>query len=128
MLVVEDNPTNRLIAGRILETLGAEVQTAHDGAEGVEAAARNRFDLIFMDIQMPGMDGVEAARRIRALGGDAAATPIVAMTANVMKHQVQGYIAAGMDGAVAKPLNPASLVAEVARLMAPTTRAASAAA
>ena len=128
VLVVEDNPTNRLIAGRILETLGAEVQTAHDGAEGVETAARNRFDLIFMDIQMPGMDGVEATRRIRALGGDAAATPIVAMTANVMKHQVQGYIAAGMDGAVAKPLNPASLVAEVARLMAPTTKAASAAA
>jgi CheY-like chemotaxis protein len=59
-----------------------------------------------MDIQMPGMDGVEATRRIRDLGGDAAATPIVAMTANALAHQQASYIAAGMNGAVAKPLSP----------------------
>ena len=118
VLVVEDNATNRLIAGRILQSLGVIVETADDGAEGVAAVRRSDFDLVFMDIQMPGMDGIEATRRIRALPGAAAGTPIVAMTANVMKHQVRAYLAAGIDGWIAKPLNPAALVAEVARLMA----------
>jgi len=116
ILVVEDNPTNRLIASRMLESLGATVELAHDGAEGVEAAARAGFDVIFMDIQMPVMDGVEAARRIRRLEGPAAAPPIVAMTANVMKHQINDYLTAGMDGAIAKPLNPAAILAELSRL------------
>jgi CheY-like chemotaxis protein len=62
------------------------------------------------------MDGVEATRRIRKLDGPAARTPIVAMTANVMKHQIIEYLAAGMDGAVAKPLNPSMILAELARL------------
>jgi len=116
VLVVEDNATNRLIASRMLESLGAVVELAHNGAEGVAAAARADFDLIFMDIQMPGMDGVEATRRIRQLGGPASRAPIVAMTANVMKHQINDYLTAGMDGAIAKPLNPAAILAELSRL------------
>jgi PAS domain S-box-containing protein len=116
ILVVEDNATNRLIATRMLESLGGVVETAHDGAEGVEAVERAAFDLIFMDVQMPILDGVEATRRIRRLPGPAAQTPIVAMTANVMKHQLAEYRAAGMDGAVAKPLNPAAILAELGRL------------
>jgi len=116
VLVVEDNPTNRLIASRMLESLGAAVELVHDGVEGVEAATRAGFDLIFMDIQMPVMDGVEATRRIRRLEGPAAEVPIVAMTANVMKHQINEYLAAGMDGAIAKPLNPAAILAELGRL------------
>jgi CheY-like chemotaxis protein len=90
------------------------VETAADGYLGVEAAARGGFDLILMDIQMPGIDGVEAARRIRALGGAAAATPIVALTANVLAHQRQAYLDAGMDGVVGKPIAPALLLAEIA--------------
>jgi CheY-like chemotaxis protein len=92
--------------------MGATVETADDGVLGVEAVERDDqgFDLIFMDIQMPGMDGVEATRRIRDLGGDAASTPIIAMTANALAHQQASYIAAGMNGAVAKPLSPAALV------------------
>jgi PAS domain S-box-containing protein len=116
VLVVEDNPTNRMIATKLLENLGAGVETAPDGLLGVEAAACGSFDLILMDVQMPGIDGLEAARRIRALGGPAAATPIVALTANVLSHQHQSYIEAGMNGVVAKPISPAALLTEIARL------------
>jgi len=116
ILVVEDNPTNRLIASRMLQSLGAIVDTADNGAEGVQATQTQVFDLIFMDIQMPVMDGVEATRRIRAREGPAARTPIVAMTANVFSHQIRDYLKAGMDGAVAKPLNPAEILTELGRL------------
>lgn len=116
ILVVEDNPTNRLIAVKLLESLGARASTANDGEDGVAAAARGAHDLILMDIQMPGMDGVEAARRIRALPGPASATPIIALTANVMSHQRHVYLAAGMDGVVPKPLSPAALLAEIIRI------------
>ena len=116
VLVVEDNPTNQLVARRILEQLGASVSVADDGASGVEAARGGAFDLILMDVQMPGMDGLEAARRIRALPGPAARAPIIALTANVMAHQRASYRAAGMDGVAAKPIAPAALVAEIVRL------------
>ncbi|MCR5873552.1 response regulator [Phenylobacterium sp. J426] len=119
VLVVEDNATNRLIATKLLENLGASVETAADGYLGVEAAARGGFDLVLMDVQMPGIDGLEAARRIRALGGAVAATPIVALTANVLSHQRQSYLDAGMDGVVGKPISPALLLSEIARLSAP---------
>jgi PAS domain S-box-containing protein len=114
-LVVEDNATNRMIATKLLEQLGAQVSTAVDGYAGVEAAAEGGFDLILMDIQMPGIDGVEAARRIRAMGGDVAATPIVALTANVLAHQRQAYLDAGMDGVVGKPISPGELLTEIAQ-------------
>ena len=116
VLVVEDNPTNQLVARRILQQLGAAVSVADDGASGVEAARDGGFDLILMDVQMPGMDGLEAARRIRALPGSAAQAPIIALTANVMAHQRASYHAAGMDGVAAKPVSPAALVAEIVRL------------
>ncbi len=116
VLVVEDNATNRLIAGRMLEALGARVTTADDGVQGV-AAAREGFDLILMDIQMPRMDGVEATHRIRAMPGPAGAAPILAMTANAMAHQQAAYLAAGMDGAIAKPLSPTALVQAIARAL-----------
>ncbi len=118
VLVVEDNATNRLIATKLLENLGASVETAADGYLGVEAAARGGFDLILMDIQMPGIDGLEAARRVRALGGQAAVTPIVALTANVLAHQRQSYLDAGMDGVVGKPISPGALLAEISEAFA----------
>jgi PAS domain S-box-containing protein len=118
VLVVEDNATNRMIAVKMLESLGAVAQTASDGAAGVEAAGAAVFDLILMDIQMPGMDGMEACRRIRALAGPPARTPIIALTANVLSHQRDTYLAAGMDGVVGKPVSPAALLAEISRLAA----------
>ena len=117
VLVVEDNPTNRLVAGKILEGLGAAVATAADGALGVEAVAADRYDLVLMDIQMPHMDGIEATRRIRALDGPEAATPIIGLTANAMAHQRSAYLAAGMDGVASKPISPADLIAEIARVL-----------
>jgi PAS domain S-box-containing protein len=116
VLVVEDNPTNRLVVTRMLSELGAQVDTAENGAEGVARARRGGYDLIFMDIQMPVMDGVQAAREIRALPGPVGRTPIVATTANVLAHQIETYRDSGMDGCVAKPISPGALLVEIARL------------
>ena len=116
VLVVEDNATNRIIATKLLEQLGAAVETAADGYLGLEAAARGGFDLILMDVQMPGMDGLETTRRVRALPPPISQTPIIALTANVLSHQRQAYLEAGMDGVVGKPIAPAVLLAEIARL------------
>jgi PAS domain S-box-containing protein len=116
VLVVEDNATNRLVATAMLGQLGAEVETANDGAEGVAAVERTDFDLIFMDIQMPVMDGVEATRRIRAMPAPKCSVPIVATTANVMPEQLATYRQSGINGVVAKPISPTTLLAEVARI------------
>ena len=125
ILLVEDNPTNRLVASRILESLGAEVHTANDGVEGVQAIHDQPYDLVLMDVQMPRMDGVEATRRIRALKTEAAKTPIIAMTANALSHQSESYLAAGMNGTAAKPISPPELIAEIRKvLMTPAEEAA----
>ena len=116
-LLVEDNPTNRLVASKMLEALGLSVSMAEHGGLGVDAARQGRFDLILMDVQMPVMDGLEATRRIRALGGEAASTPIIGLTANAMAHQRETYVVAGMDGLVAKPISPTALVAEISRVL-----------
>jgi PAS domain S-box-containing protein len=116
VLVVEDNATNRLVATSMLGQLGAEVETAEDGAQGVAAVERTDFDLIFMDIQMPVMDGVEATLRIRAMAEPKRLVPIVATTANVMPEQLATYRKSGINGVVAKPISPTTLLAEVARI------------
>ena len=126
ILVVEDNATNRLVATKILEGLGAQVVTAEDGVLGVEAVVATSFDLVLMDVQMPRMDGVEATRTIRALAAPAARTPIIGLTANVMLHQWQAYRDAGMDGVASKPISPRALLTEIARVMSETDEAAAA--
>jgi signal transduction histidine kinase len=116
VLVVDDNATNRLIGVKTLEALGAEAHSVNGGAEAVTAVRDGGFDLVLMDVNMPGMDGLEATALIRALPGPQAATPIVALTANVMAHQRASYLAAGMDGTVPKPFSPAVLLQEILRL------------
>ena len=118
ILVVEDNATNRLVATKILEGLGAQVCTAEDGVLGVEAVETAAFDLVLMDVQMPRMDGVEATQHIRAMSGPRSAIPIIGLTANAMPHQWQAYREAGMDGVAAKPIAPAALLTEIARVLA----------
>lgn len=118
ILLVEDNATNRLVARTMLSRLGAVVTEAEDGLAGLAAARAGHFDLILMDIQMPHMGGVEASRAIRGLKGPAGAVPIIALTANAMTHQRAEYLAAGMNGIVAKPIAPGALLVEIGRLLA----------
>lgn len=107
ILYVDDHEANRALIRAMLESLGLACVTANDGAEGVKRATAEPFDLILMDIQMPVMDGVEATRRIRRAGGRA---PILALTANTLTEQIEGYRDAGMDDCLAKPVALASLV------------------
>jgi PAS domain S-box-containing protein len=117
ILLVEDNPTNRLVARTILTRLGAQVEEAEDGVAGVRAATTGAHDLILMDVQMPHMNGVDATRAIRGLASPVSRVPIIGLTANAMVHQRAEYLAAGMDGVVAKPLSPSALLMEIARLL-----------
>jgi signal transduction histidine kinase/ActR/RegA family two-component response regulator len=111
VLAADDNPTNQKVIAAVLAPLGAEVELVADGAACVEAWKRGAYDIVLMDIHMPVMDGVEAARTIRALevGEGRKRIPIVAVTANALVHQVEGYMAAGMDGHVAKPIEVTKL-------------------
>ena len=111
ILVVDDNATNRMVAQALCEMFDCTCEAAGDGAEAVEIARAGRFDLILMDIKMPRMDGVTAARAIRALPGEAGEVPIVALTANADPDDAADYLAAGMDGVVEKPMKPEHLLA-----------------
>jgi PAS domain S-box-containing protein len=106
VLCVDDNAVNRRVIGVLLAPLGCDVAYAENGAEAVEAHARGHFDVILMDLQMPVMDGLEAARAIRAAERQTGRprTRIVAVSANCMPTQVQDCMAAGMDAHVAKPV------------------------
>jgi two-component system, sensor histidine kinase len=116
-LVVDDNHVNRLVGTKTLEAMGAEAVAVESGEAAIEAVRESAFDLVLMDVNMPGMDGVEATQRIRALPGAAGALPVIAMTADVMGHQRVRYGAAGMNGLVPKPFSPAQLVSEIVRLL-----------
>ena len=116
ILVVDDNRTNRLVGLKSLEALGAEAETADSGEAAIVAAAKGGYDLILMDVNMPGMDGIEATRRIRELPEAKAGVPIVALTADVMTHHQAAYHAAGMNGFVPKPFSPGQLLAEIVRI------------
>jgi signal transduction histidine kinase/ActR/RegA family two-component response regulator len=111
VLAAEDNPTNQQVLVAVLGSLGIEVEIVPDGREAVEAWRSGAHDLVLMDIQMPVMDGIAATRRIRELERmeRRRRTPVVALTANALTHQVDEYLAAGMDAHVAKPIEIAKL-------------------
>jgi len=117
VLAAEDNPTNQLVLRTFLEMAGVEVSMAADGAEALGMWEREDWDLILMDVQMPVMDGPAATRAIRAreieLGRTR--TPIIALTADTMAHQINQHLAAGMDDHVAKPIVAADLFAAIVR-------------
>ena len=118
ILLAEDNEINALLATTILEEAGFTVEAVVNGAEAVEAVRRRGFDLILMDVQMPVMDGLQATREIRALGGYAATTPIVALTANAMRADQDACLNAGMNDFVSKPLDPDDFLSTVHRFVA----------
>ena len=113
ILVADDLGTNREVATVVLERLGHTVDTARDGLEAIRMAEAQAFDVVLLDIQMPGLDGVNVAQRLRAGGGPNAHTPIVAMTANVLPRQLARFRDAGMDAHVAKPIVRRELVAAI---------------
>ncbi len=110
ILVVDDNATNRMVAETLCEMFDCTSESATDGVEAVEAARTGRFDLILMDIKMPRMDGVTATREIRALPGAPGRVPIIALTANADPEDAAGYLKAGMNGVVEKPMKPENLL------------------
>ena len=104
ILLAEDNAVNRKLAERILTQAGHEVEWACDGKVALEMASKKDYDIILMDCQMPEMDGYEATKQIRGLGGANATVPIIALTANAMVGDRNKCLAAGMDDYVTKPL------------------------
>lgn len=121
VLLVEDNRINQRVAEGMLQRLGVTAQMADDGQAALTALAATKFDVVFMDVQMPGMDGLEATRRLR--DGEAGAlnrrVPVIAMTGHVMREDRQACTAAGMDDYVAKPISGERLQEAMLRVLAP---------
>ena len=122
ILLAEDNAVNKRLATRLLEKHGHSVVAVESGEAAVERSSCTRFDLILMDIHMPEMDGLEAARRIRRReGATGRRVPIIAMTASAMKEDRESCLAAGMDGYVSKPIRTQELFAAFRQALAVTT-------
>jgi CheY-like chemotaxis protein/nitrogen-specific signal transduction histidine kinase/HPt (histidine-containing phosphotransfer) domain-containing protein len=116
ILMAEDNPVNQRVAQRLLEKWGHAVHVVETGADAVTAAAEGRYDVILMDNQMPGLDGVAATRRIRQSDGPEHACPIIALTASTGHVEKGRWQEAGMDAMVAKPIEPPALQTAIDRL------------
>jgi signal transduction histidine kinase/DNA-binding response OmpR family regulator len=124
ILVAEDNVVNQRLALRLLEKLGYRADVVANGLEAVEAVRRQPYDLVLMDVQMPEMDGVQATQQILERWADGDRPWIVAMTAEVMRGDREGFLAAGMNDYVAKPIRPQELIAAIARTPSRTRAAA----
>ncbi len=128
LLVADDIAANQAVARALLEAAGHEVDCVADGAQAVAAVQRawregQRYDAVLMDVMMPGMDGLEATRRIRALPGPEAEIPILAVTASAFAADIAACHDAGMDGHIAKPIEREKLLAILARVPAATAPA-----
>jgi signal transduction histidine kinase/ActR/RegA family two-component response regulator len=120
ILVAEDNQVNQIVIKTLLQQAGVEPTIVGDGKAAVEALERTNWDLVLMDVQMPVMDGVAATLAIRRRERETGRvrTPILALTANAMTHQVAEYMASGMDGVIAKPINAAELFKSIEAALA----------
>ena len=121
ILVVEDHPANLKLARLILEKAGHVVVASEDAVDGLRIAAEIQPDLVLMDIQLPGMDGLEATRRLKA-APETAHIPVVALTAFALRDDAQKMHAAGCDGYLAKPYRAAQLVEAVNGALAGAAR------
>jgi len=116
ILVVEDNETNMYLISFILKSRGYEIIEAKSGEEGVDIAVKERPDLILMDIQLPGIDGLEATKRIRKSEA-AREIPIVALTSYVMTGDREKSLSAGCTGYIEKPINPDTILGEIEKYL-----------
>ncbi|HET6970755.1 MAG TPA: response regulator, partial [Phenylobacterium sp.] len=117
VLIVDDNATNRMVARTLCEMFGCSPECVDSGEAGVLAMAAGGFDLVLMDIKMPGIDGVEATRRIRSGGGPGSQVPILALTANADPADAAFYRLCGMNGVVEKPIKPERLLAAMSAVL-----------
>ena len=124
VLLVEDNVVNRLVASQMLERIGCRVDVACDGLEALEIVARRDFDLVLMDCEMPGMDGYETTRRMRASDVGNPDIPVVALTGNAISGERDKCLEAGMNDFLTKPVTIAQLAAMVRRWTARGRRSA----
>ncbi|HLZ73566.1 ATP-binding protein [Phenylobacterium sp.] len=126
ILAAEDNRTNQVLLKAMLDPLGVDLRIAGDGREALELFCAGQFDLVLMDIQMPVMNGVDAALAMRALerAESRTPTPILALSANVMRHQIEEYLSTGMNGFIAKPINMATLIEAIETALRPEPAAA----
>ena len=115
VLLAEDNKINAVLATTIIKRAGHHVDLANNGQEAIDRVGKQSYDVILMDMHMPTVDGIEAARQIRNLDGDKAQTPIVALTANAMASDRQKCIGAGMDDFISKPFEPSDLTDMLAK-------------
>jgi len=115
ILLAEDVPMNQIVTSSLLKKAGHTVEIVEDGAAAVDAVRAGDYDLVLMDLQMPVMDGLEAAAAIRRLPDGKAGVPIVALTANALSEQLRACLDAGMNDHVTKPIDPAALLATVHR-------------
>ncbi len=114
LLVADDSPVNQAVAAGLLELGGHEVVVVGNGQEAIDLWQRQPFDAVFMDLEMPEMDGLTATARIRELEAPHGRhTPIIALTAHALKGFRERCLAAGMDGYVSKPLQPEELFAAI---------------
>lgn len=119
VLLVEDSPTNQMVARNLLEKVGCELWVAQSGDEAIQQLLEQSFDLVLMDISMPGMDGLEATRHIRQLGGSYVQLPIVAMTAHALAQDRASCLNAGMNDYLAKPIRRSQLYEMLSRWLEP---------
>ncbi|MCB2220593.1 MAG: tetratricopeptide repeat protein [Bacteroidetes bacterium] len=121
ILLAEDNEFNVMVARDVLESSMSDinVDVAGNGATAVSKVEQNQYDLILMDIQMPEMDGYDATKLIRKMAGEKGEIPIIAMTANVMKAEVDRCFDAGMNGYIAKPFEPKELLQTIKKILVP---------
>ena len=125
ILLAEDNPINQKLAIRVIERAGHSVVAVDNGREAVNTYARERFDLVLMDISMPEMDGLEATAVFRSLYRGAAYVPIIAMTAHALIGDSEMCISGGMDGYVSKPIRPEELFAVIDEVLSRDAHAVS---
>jgi CheY-like chemotaxis protein len=115
--VVDDNAINRRVARSFLEHYRLSVEEARDGNEALAVLARSPFDIVLMDIQMPGLDGMEAFRKLRLSASPNRQTPVIALTAESMQGDRERYLSQGFDDYISKPIDERTLMSALSRIL-----------